>query len=106
ESAPITNHVSDLRVRARVSAGLGVGAHDVVVTCDGGSVSLPGGLFVLPPAAPGTLAIHGAIPSEGDVMGGTLVHLAGDGFTNATDVTVGGEDAISFEVLLDRLLLV
>lgn len=104
ESAPVESLVHEGRLYVQVPAGLASGAHDVEVELGGETVVLEGGFFALPPAAPGVLAIHGAVPSEADAAGGTVVHLAGDGFTETTLVSVGGADATSFEVLSDRLL--
>jgi hypothetical protein len=103
--AVLESLVHEGRLYVQVPPALATGLHDVEVFVGGQVAVLQDGFFALPPANAGTLAILGAVPSVGDVAGGTLVHLAGDGFTGTTGVLVGGA-AASFEVLSDRLLAV
>jgi hypothetical protein len=49
-------------------------------------------------------AIVGFSPHQGTILGGTVVHISGGGFTEVSGVSFGGRKAQSFEVRSDNVI--
>jgi hypothetical protein len=49
-------------------------------------------------------AIVGFSPQQGEIGGGTVVHISGGGFTGVTGISFGGRKARSFEVKSDNVI--
>jgi hypothetical protein len=49
-------------------------------------------------------AIVGFSPQRGTILGGTVVHLSGGGFTDVSGVSFGGQKAQSFDVKSDNVI--
>ncbi|MBO7746880.1 IPT/TIG domain-containing protein [Paenibacillus sp. MWE-103] len=84
---------SNTQITAVAPAGT-AGAVDVTVTTIGGTATAAAGYTYV--AAP---TIASVSPSAGPTVGGTIVTIAGTGFTGATAVTFGGTAATGFTLV-------
>jgi hypothetical protein len=100
------NLIDDTRMRVVVPA-VGAGSSDVAVSRGGDGATLVDGLVVLGPPT-GTFAVTAAAPGRGDLDGGDVVTIVGEGFADAVDavvgVTFGGVAAGAITVVDDRRL--
>jgi len=100
DDAPVRNLVNQGRLRVEVPQ-VATGLKDVTVALGGDEVTLAGAFYVLDPPT-GALTITAVVPPEGDVAGGDVVTIVGDGLERTSDVTIGGTAATDFEVVSNR----
>jgi hypothetical protein len=93
--------LGDTSLSVYIPAGEDAESVDIVVTTIGGITARTSAdryTYIAPPPPP---AVTGVSPSSGTALGGTVVTIAGTGFTNVVYVPFGGYAAQSFTISSD-----